>query len=174
MEFLCIKKQKMLKLKKIWLFLLGIMVVFGFNLQFTHWLPNWDPREERLYRDSTAIISGEVIEEDPMWVGIKAKWDDSKWIINLPIPDDYDTSLWYALALIKIGTNWLLGMLTVVALVYLIYCGFIILSSWTDDKASSKWRKWVKTAAIAIIWIGLSWLIISAIIWFIQVMTDTK
>ena len=97
-------------------------------------------------------------------------WDKSVWILHLPQPDTYETKLWYTLALIQIAVNWILGMLAVVSLVYILYCWFLVLSSWSEDKNASKWKSWIKNAAIAIAWIGLSWLIISAMIWFINTM----
>jgi len=50
----------------------------------------------------------------------------------------------------------------------------LVLTSWSDDKNAEKWKKWIKTAIIAIAWIGLAWLIVSAMIWFIHIITDTK
>jgi len=100
-------------------------------------------------------------------------WEKSKWILHLPQADEYKTELWYALALVKIAVNRILWMLAFVALIYMLYCWYLILSSWSDEKSAEKWKKWIKTAAIAIAWIGLAWLIISAMIWFIKVLTES-
>jgi hypothetical protein len=168
----------MLKLKKIWLFLLGIMVVFGFNLQFTHWLKDWYPRDHQhnqwsqwQLRYSTPTVDEEEISEtDPIWSGSLVMWNKTKWILHLPQASEYKTELWYALSLIKIAVNWILGMLAFVAVIYVLYCWSLILSSGSDDKSAEKWKKWIKTASIAIAWIALAWLIISAMIWFIQIL----
>ena len=175
------KKQKMQKLKKIWLFLLGIMVIFWFNLQFTQWLWDWYPRDHHnehqwaqwTGRDSTPSVDEEEISEtDPIWSWSYVIWKKSKWILHLPQASEYKTELWYALALIKIAVNWILWMLAFIAVIYTLYCWSLILSSWSDDKSAEKWKKWIKSAAIAIAWIGLAWLIISAMIRFIKVLSE--
>jgi hypothetical protein len=172
----------MLKLKKIWLFILGIMIIFGLNFQYTRWLPDWDSRDHKNNdwsqwkdRDSTPSVDEEDISEtDPIWSWSYVMWEKSKWILHLPQADEYKTELWYALALVKIAVNRILWMLAFVALIYMLYCGYLILSSWSDDKNAWKGKQWIKTAAIVIAWIGLSWLIISAMIWFINVITKAN
>ena len=90
------------------------------------------------------------------------------WIIHLPQPENYTTSLGYVMALIQIAINWTLWILAFIALIFLLYCGFLIFSAGTDDKSASKGKSWIKTAAIALSGIGLSWLIISAMLRFIN------
>lgn len=169
----------MLKFKKIWLVLLGIIVFFWINLQYTQWLSTRDHPNTRfsteLERDSDPKVGNELIDEkDPTWEWSKAMWDKSLWILHLPQASNYETELWYLLALIKITINWILWMLAFIVLIYLLYCGFQILSAWEDDKGVSTWRKWIKNAAIAIAWIWLAWLIISAMIWFIQLVSNAE
>lgn len=94
------------------------------------------------------------------------------WILQFPERSDYATPLWYALSLIQISINWILWILATVALVYMLYCGFLVFTSWADDKNAQKGRKWISTAAIALAWIGLSWMIVSAMIRFITMLTD--
>ena len=165
------------------MFLFGIILVLCFNFQFTNWLPclerghckeGWSFSQED-YRPSTPKMSGdEISSTDPIWSGSKIMWDKGVWIIHLPSVTDYNTELWYFLALIKIAINWILGILASVALVYMLYCWFLVLSSWSDDKNVSKGKKWIRTAAVAIAWIWLAWLIISAMIWFVRVITDAN
>lgn len=54
-------------------------------------------------------------------------------------------------------------MLGLVALVYLIYHGFLIVTATGDDTQYKKGLKGIKFAAIAIAGIGASWLIVSGI-----------
>lgn len=170
----------MVKFKKLWMFLFGIVIAFWLNLQFTNWLCLErdhcnDGFSQEEYRPSTPIMSGdEISSTDPIWSGSKIMWDKGVWIIHLPSVTDYNTELWYFLALIKIAINWILGILASVALVYMLYCWFLVLSSWSDDKNVSKGKKWIRTAAVAIAWIWLAWLIISAMIWFIRVITKAN
>jgi len=167
----------MLKLKKIWLFLLGSILILGFNFQCTGWLcldrdhcdGRWSQWDDR---DSTAKMSWEVVSAtDSIWSWSKVMWDESMWIVHLDQVENYDTELWYALSLIQITVNWTLWILAIVVFVYMLYNWFLVLSAWSDDKNVSKWKKWISNAAIAIAWIGLAWLIISAMIRFIKNIT---
>ena len=162
------------------MFLFGIILVFWFSLQFTNWLCLErdhcnDGFSQGADRPSTPKMSGEKISDtDPISSWSKVMWDKSVWILHLPEVTNYNTELWYFLALIKIAINWILGILASVALVYMLYCWFLVLSSWSDDKNVSKGKKWIRTAAVAIAWIWLAWLIISAMIWFVRVITDAN
>lgn len=181
----------MVKLKKIWLFLLGIMVIFWFNLQFTQWYhfrlrdnqgpstqwlntrdhrnKGWSQSEDRT--SNPIVDNQDLTKEDPTWLWSESIWNKIMWIIHIPQKIDYETELWYVLALIKIVINRILWMLAFVALIYMLYCGFLVLSSWSDNKSADKGKKWMKNAAIAIAWLGLAWLIVSIMIWFIKVIS---
>ena len=154
----------MITLKRIWITLLELFCIFSLNFGFC--LPNGDPIEKPLVSGSQPIIWWEHIEDINQWP--KTFTDRLWWILHLPQKNEYQTSLGYVLALIQISVNWLLWILSFIALVYMIYCGFLVFSSWSDDKNTAKGKKWISTAAIALAWIGLSWLIISAMIWFIN------
>ena len=169
----------MLKLKKIWIFLLGIIAVFWFNFHYAQGLDTRDHNknnfsQEIIRNTDPKINEEEIAKQDPTWQWIKVMWDKSKWILHLPQSDNYETELWYLLALIQIAVNWILWMLAFIALVYMLYCWFLVLSSWSDDKTASKWKDWIKSAVIAIAWIWIAWLIVSAMIWFIQLITNTN
>lgn len=71
---------------------------------------------------------------------------------------------------IKNMINYALWMLALVALVYLIYHGFLILTAAGDDTQYKKGLSGIKYAAIAIAGIGASWLVVSAIFWLIALM----
>ena len=155
-------------LKKIWLLLVGFVLIGSLN--FVNALPDGQPVKDSKYTTHDGKIWDVNVsaENDPIaaWSNITSQ--KVSGIIQLPQPENYQTSLWYAMALIQIAINWLLWMLASIALVYMLYCGFLIFLPWSDDKNTDKGKKWIKTAAIAIAWIGLSWLIISAMIWFIN------
>ena len=169
----------MLKLKKIWIVLLGIMISFWFNFQYTQGLDTRDHdrsqfSQEKIRPADPTVDEEEIAQKDPTWQWIEVMWYKSKWIIHLPKADNYETELWYFLALIQIAVNWILWMLAFIALIYMLYCWFLVLSSWSDDKAAWKWKDWIKTAVIAIAWIWIAWLIVSAMIRFIQLITNTN
>lgn len=72
--------------------------------------------------------------------------------------------------IIKSIINYALGMVGLVALVYLIYHGFLILTAAGDETQYKKGLKGIKFAAIAMVGIGASWLIVSAIFWLIALL----
>lgn len=74
---------------------------------------------------------------------------------------------------IKNMINYALWMLALVALVYLLYHGFLILTAAGDDTQYKKGLSGIKYAAIAIAGIGASWLVVSAIFWLIALMIWT-
>ena len=164
----------MQKFKKIWLFLLMSMIFFWTNLQYAQWwLPvrdhnnnNWSQNEVRI---SDPTVNEEWISEThSIWSWSWVMSEKSIWILHLPQPEEYETWLWYTLALIQIAINWTLWILSLITLIYIIYNWFLILTSWSDSKNAAKWKKWIGTAAIAIAWIALSWLIISIILRLIR------
>ena len=171
-------KQTMLKLKKIGIFLLCCILISGPCFHYTWWLQ----QEEDPHRYSKSsekksdpkVDNEDISKTDPIWQWSHKIWSKSHWILQLPHTEDYDSELWYFLALVKIAVNWILWILAFIALVYMLYCGYLVLSSWSDDKNAWKGKQWIKTAAIVIAWIGLSWLIISAMIWFINVITKAN
>lgn len=160
------------KLKKIWLYILGIILPLWFYFSYTPclWLSDWSPRLPDINSDSTTKVNNNPTESIDQWSHLIS--EKLKWILQLPKPETYNTWLWYVLALIQIAINRLLWMLALVALIYMIYCGFLVLTAWFDEKKASTGKKWISTSAIALAWIGLSRLIVSAIIRFITVMTD--
>ena len=142
----------------------GIMSVFIINLWYC--LRIWPKTEGFSWEASSPQIEGEEIEKINEWW--KTFSDKLGWILQIPQKEDYTTSLWYVTTLIQVLINWLLWILSFVALVYMLYNGFLVFSSGSDDKNASKGKKWISTAAIALAWIWLSWLIISAMIRFIN------
>jgi hypothetical protein len=58
-------------------------------------------------------------------------------------------------------------LISLVALVYLIYHGILVMTAAGDEAQYKKWLKGIQFAAIALIGVGLSWLIISFIFYII-------
>jgi len=69
--------------------------------------------------------------------------------------------------------NYALYFAAFIALVYLIYHGFLVLTAAGDDTQYKKGLSGIKYATIAIIWIGLSWLMVSAIFWLLALIIWT-
>ncbi len=68
---------------------------------------------------------------------------------------------------IKTFINWMLGMLALVALVILLYGGFIMVTAAGDDAKYKKGFKILQQAAIGLIFIWVSWLVVSVIFWLL-------
>jgi hypothetical protein len=64
--------------------------------------------------------------------------------------------------------NYTLGLLAMVALVYLMYHGILILTAAGDEERFNNGLKGIKYAAIALGGIGLSWFVISLIFYLID------
>ncbi len=150
--------------RKIWVIIFW-MVMLSLNYGFW-WLWNWGARNPIFTWTSTPIVDEKEIVDINSWS--KSFSDKLEWILSIPKKSEYSTSLWYVTTLIQVLINWLLWILSFVALVYMLYCGFLVFSSGSDDKNASKGKKWILTAAIALAWIWLSWLVISAMIRFIN------
>lgn len=132
------------------------------------------PQEHTYVINHNPTVDNKIITgSDSIWQWIDDTAEKSPTILQIPKSSDYNSSLWYILAIIQIAVNWILGILAFIALIYLLYCWFLVLSSWSNDKNASKWTSWIKTTVIAIVWIGLAWLVISAMIWLINYVTVT-
>lgn len=64
--------------------------------------------------------------------------------------------------------NYTLGLLAMVALVYLMYHGVLILTAAGDEERFNNGLQWIKYSAIALAGIGLSWFIVSLIFYLID------
>lgn len=93
------------------------------------------------------------------------------WVVGVGDKiSSYENAQTKTLNVIKSIINYALGMLSLVALIYLIYHGFLIVTAAGDDTQYKKGMSGLKFAAIAIAGIGASWFIISAIFWLIALL----
>lgn len=72
---------------------------------------------------------------------------------------------------IKLAINRVLWLLALIALIVLIYTGVMMLINARDSKKVEEWYGVVKNVAIALVFIWVSWLIVSFIFWAIGVFT---
>lgn len=70
---------------------------------------------------------------------------------------------------IKSFINWMLGMLALIALVVLLWGGFQMVTAAGDDAKYKKGFKILQQAAIWLVFIGVSWLLVSVIFWLLWV-----
>ena len=68
---------------------------------------------------------------------------------------------------IKSFINWMLGMLALIALVVLIWGGFQMVTAAGDETKYKKGFKILQQAAIGLVFIWVSWLVVSVIFWLL-------
>lgn len=69
---------------------------------------------------------------------------------------------------IRVAINWVLWLLSLIALVLCLYGGFLMMTSGWDSKKYEKWVGILKWAGIGLAIIALSWLIVSLIFYVIN------
>jgi len=67
------------------------------------------------------------------------------------------------MGVIKTFINWVLGLLSLIALVVCLYGGFSMVTAAGDEAKYKKGFKILQQAAVGLAIIGLSWIIVSAI-----------
>ncbi len=113
----------------------------------------WDPLRQWAYQ---VVHSDDWLHE--LW-----------WIIDSDTQiTDHNTALNRTLNIIKSIINYALSLLSLVALIYMIYHGFLMLSAAWDDSRYKNWFKWIKNSIIAIAGIWLSRFVISLIFRIIE------
>lgn len=102
--------------------------------------------------------------------------DGSNEINNIIRGSDEIRDHWDAidetLALVKRIINYALSIVSLIALIYMLYHGFLIVTAAGDDWQYKKGLWWIKFGAIALAGIGTSRLVVSFIIWIITNILD--
>lgn len=86
--------------------------------------------------------------------------------------DTFEQASNITLTFVSTVINRFLWLLAFVALIYLLYHAFMVLVSYNNQEKINEHRQAIYTAAIVIIGIGLSWLVISAMFYIIAVITS--
>lgn len=120
-------------------------------------------------------VSG-IVAADQVTVG-DSDWANPNAAGNYVSSTDASTQqslTWSAfLDTIKNAVNWILGILATIALVVCLYGGFLMVTAAGDEKKYQKWLSVLKYAAIGLAIIGLSWMIVSVIFWFVRNLWET-
>jgi len=77
-----------------------------------------------------------------------------------------------AINVVKSFVNWVLGILAFIALIIVIYGGFLMVTSAGEDDSYNKWRTILKYALIGLALIGLARFIVSIIFWLVNKTTE--
>ena len=87
---------------------------------------------------------------------------------NMMSNNNEQTLTWASfLDTIKNAINWILWILATIALVICLYGWFKMVTAAGDEKKYGEWLNVLKYAAIGLAIIGLSWMIVSVIFWFV-------
>ena len=165
----------MLKRRKIIAYIL--IITWCYTLNFcTAWMGFED---NTIYNTGRENVIAPIDDPNDTW-SILHVWSRrifSTWNVEWLVWTDeaignYNTALTKILTVIQNIVNWALWILWLIALIYLIIHGFMILTAAGDDGKVKKWFKWVKNAFLALGWIWLSWIIVSFIIWLINLFTS--
>ena len=98
------------------------------------------------------------------WEDFSAWWFNRQVVgYNPEVPGKGDLQNDSLINVIRTAINWVLGMLSLVALAIALYAWFLMMTSWGDEKKYSKWVGLLKWAGIWLAIIALSWLIVSLI-----------
>ena len=160
-------------MKKIICYILSILFIWNslFMLNNALWQFELGNTSTILNTDVNSAINTDLwwwTIGDPIRQGAyqMVKSDDGNYTIEGIVDSDneitaHSTALNRTFWIIRNIINRALWMLWLVALIYLLVHGLMILTALWDETKYKKWLKWIKYAAIAIWGIWLSWFIIS-------------
>lgn len=145
--------------------------VFGqwLNLWNTNTILNTDINKAIDTNTSNGTIWDPIREWAYQIVNAGNSWQQIWWIIsNDNEIATHEIALNKTLQIIKNIINYALGLVSLIALIYLLFHWFMIVTAAWDEARYKKWLAWIKYAAIALAWIWLSRFIISFIFWIIK------
>lgn len=127
-------------------------------------------------QDQTQVVTAEGIS-NPIreWAFKVINAEDTNplnkvgWLVSADTKiETHTTAKLETLAIIRNIVNYALGLVSLVALIYLIYHGVLVLTAAGDEAQYKKWLKGIQFATIAMGGIGLSRLIVSFIFYVID------
>lgn len=95
--------------------------------------------------------------------------ENVSWLENLGVDEVEDAEL---IDVVKSFINWILGILSLIALIIILYAGFKMVTSAGDETKYKDGFKIIQQAAVWLAVIWLSWFIVSMVFWLIQESTD--
>ena len=102
------------------------------------------------------------------WFGAPSGWGQQDTSYNAGVDGSDQLRGDKLINVIKTAINWVLGMLSLIALALCLYAGFLMMTSGGDEKKYQKGVGIMKWAGIGLAIIALSWLIVSLIFWVIN------
>ncbi len=152
-------------------------LVMGFS--FAGSISGWWTSSEIYTRTDNPIITEHLTEEawNPLRKGVgdviaQEGWSEGIGGVRRPEEfDGFDAAKNTTVGVIKNAINYALSFAWLIALIYLISHGFMVLTAMDDESKHEKWLQWIKTAAIALGGIGVSWLVVSFIFYLVDLFT---
>ena len=92
---------------------------------------------------------------------------------NLNLPKAWTNTQDGFINVVKGFVNWSLWILALIALIILLYGGFLMVTSAGDEEKYKKWFTILRHAAIGLILIWVAWFILSLIFWVINLTTSS-
>jgi hypothetical protein len=106
------------------------------------------------------------------WWTIGISWTSLPWTEDITSGSQTTAaSDWLVVDVIQRAINRLLGILAFIALLILLYAGFLMLTAAGDDEKYNKWFTILKQVALWLAFIGLAWLVVSMIFYLINWVT---
>lgn len=139
---------------------------------FSFWFNRFINNNTILTQDENDVVGQEVRNSDePLRDGSFKIGESIDNIYNDQLSDT-ETSRDKTTRYIKWPINYVLGIVGLVALIYLIYHGFLTVTAWSNEEQQKKWLEGVKYGAIAIIGLGVAWFLLSLIFRLINIVTE--
>jgi len=136
------------------------------------WFNRFLDNDSILTQDENDVVGETVRKSDePLRDGSFLLGGGVKNIYNQELTDT-ETSREKTTRYIKWPINYFLGVVGLVALIYLIYHGILTVVSGSNEEQQKKWLAGVKFGAIAIIGLGVAWFLLSLIFWLINIVTE--
>lgn len=110
-----------------------------------------------------------IVNADTPLRGFGLNNDNVTWISNLWVDQVEDAEL---IDVVKSFINWVLGILSLIALIIILYAGFKMVTANGDETKYKDGFKIIQQAAVWLAVIWLSWFIVSMIFWLIQESTS--
>lgn len=161
--------------KLLWKISLSLVVISFLGCFWTFAFEGFWKESGIFNQDPDKVISTDWYDENPFREGMKYSISDGdKEAVEGVYNNDmsafgkHGDAITEMMWIIQWIVNYALGFLALIALVYLVYHGFLVLTAGGDDNKVKKGQKGIRTAAIAIAGIWSSWAIISVILWFID------
>lgn len=142
------------------------IALVGLLLACMTWIASAGLFDKINQNDQKAVVTNDI--KDPFrdgannpWVGVKGLYYN--WQITSFLQAQNQT-----IRYIQRIFNWGLTWVGMIALLYLLYNGFLMVTAAGKEDQFKKWSQALRTAAIAIMWMALAWLIVNFIFYLIS------